>query len=103
MIKQYRNPSFLQYFLIIKCLILFSDSISLRTMSNAQHNESVIIKNDKINIKTEDNEYHTETKPSNTTKTNKINSHQTKTEESPESLKSPSPIDTSSEDGKFGR
>lgn len=81
-----------------------SDSISLTTMSNAQHNESVIIKNDKVNnIKKEDIDYHTETKTSDTTKTNKTNSHQTKTEKSPESLKSPSPIDTSSDDGKFGR
>ncbi len=73
-------------------------------MSNAQHNESVIIKNEKINIKKEVGiDCHTETKTSSTTKTIKTNSHQTKTEKSPESVKSPSPIDTSSDEGKFGR
>lgn len=72
-------------------------------MSNAQQNESVIIKNDKNNIKKDVIENRIETKTSITTKTNKANSHQTKSEKSPESLKSPSPVDTSSDDGKFGR
>lgn len=72
-------------------------------MSNAQHNESVIIKNDKLISKNEDVDYHSETKASNTTKTNKPISHQTKNDKSPESLKSPSSIDTLSDDGKFGR
>lgn len=82
-------------------LSFLPDSISLTTMSNAQHNESVIIKNDKINIKKEDIDNDIETKTSSATKTNKSNSHQTKNEKSPE--KSPSSIDTSSDDGKFGR
>lgn len=80
--------------------LFISDSISLTTMSNAQQNESVIIKNDKA-IKKEDIDFKTETKASTTTKTTKSTSHQIKTEKSPESLKSPSSVDTSSDDGKY--
>ncbi|KAJ6643639.1 hypothetical protein Bhyg_08602 [Pseudolycoriella hygida] len=78
------------------------DSISQTTMSNVQQNETVIIKNAKVNLKKEITDYNTETKTSNTTKTNKLNLDQTKTEKSPESLKSPSSSDTLSDDGKFG-
>lgn len=70
-------------------------------MSNAQHKESVIIKNDQINTKNKDIDSHDESKANSTTKTGKTNSHQTKIEKSPE--KSPSSVDTSSDDGKFGR